>query len=78
MGTYTSFSLERKRIYKFVIKKKNNTISPLGGAGGSRNNYVIWACNISLLYGYTGKKNLVSLLLHHNGFFFVSSHLFAL
>lgn len=36
MGTYTSFSPERKRIYKFMIK--NNTISPLGGAGGIRNN----------------------------------------
>lgn len=39
MGTYTSFGPERK-IYKFMIK--NNTISPLGGAGGTRNNYVIW------------------------------------
>lgn len=47
MGTYTSFSPERK-IYKFMIK--NNTISPLGGAGGTRNNFVIWAYNISLLY----------------------------
>lgn len=36
MGTYTSFSPEGKRIYKFMIK--NNTISPLGGAGGTRNN----------------------------------------
>lgn len=46
MGTYTSFTPERK-IYKFMIK--NNTISPLGGAGGTRNKYVIWAYNISLL-----------------------------
>lgn len=28
---------------------KNNTISPLGGAGGTRNNCVIWADNISVL-----------------------------